>query len=170
LDILVNNAATNPHMGPLIELTEGKATKTTQVNQFAPIMWAKLACDAWMNDHGGVILNIASVGGIVVDPHIGYYNATKAALIHITRQLAYELGPAVRVNVICPGLIKTDLARAIWQEREDILGASLPLRRLGTTDDIAEAATFLCSNRASWITGQSLVVDGGALVLPIGVE
>jgi NAD(P)-dependent dehydrogenase (short-subunit alcohol dehydrogenase family) len=170
LDILVNNAATNPHMGPLIELTESKATKTTQVNQYGPVVWTKCAWDAWMGEHGGVVLNIASVGGLVVDPHIGYYNATKAALIHLTRQLAYELGPQVRVNVIAPGLIKTDLARAVWEEREDVLSKALPLRRLGTVEDIAEAATFLVSDRASWITGQSLVIDGGALALPIGVE
>jgi NAD(P)-dependent dehydrogenase (short-subunit alcohol dehydrogenase family) len=170
LDILVNNAATNPHMGPLIELTESKAAKTTQVNQYGPVVWTKLAWDAWMAVHGGVVLNIASVGGLVVDPHIGYYNATKAALIHLTRQLAYELGPKVRVNVIAPGLIKTDLARAVWEEREGVLSEALPLRRLGTVEDIAEAATFLVSDRASWITGQSLVIDGGALALPIGVK
>ncbi|MDQ0242107.1 SDR family oxidoreductase [Arthrobacter bambusae] len=170
LDILVNNAATNPHMGPLTELTESKAAKTTQVNQFAPILWTKLASEAWMAEHGGAVLNIASVGGLLVDPNIGYYNATKAALIHLTRQLAYELGPEIRVNVICPGLIKTELARAVWEAREDILSAGLPLRRLGTTDDIAQAASFLCSDRASWITGQSLVIDGGALSMPVGVN
>lgn len=170
LDILVNNAATNPHMGPLVELTASQAAKTTQVNQYGPVLWTRLAWDAWMAEHGGAIVNIASVGGMVVDPHIGYYNATKAALLHLTRQLAYELGPKVRVNVIAPGLIKTDMARAVWEEREDILSASLPLRRLGTPEDIADAATFLVSDRASWITGQSLVIDGGALVLPIGVD
>jgi NAD(P)-dependent dehydrogenase (short-subunit alcohol dehydrogenase family) len=169
IDILLNNAATNPHMGPLIELTESKASKTTQVNQYGPVLWTKLVWDAWMKEHGGSVLNVASVGGMVVDPHIGYYNATKAALLHLTRQLAYELGPKVRVNVIAPGLVKTDMARAVWEEREDILSASLPLRRLGTPEDIAEAATFLVSDRASWITGQSLVIDGGALSLPIGV-
>jgi NAD(P)-dependent dehydrogenase (short-subunit alcohol dehydrogenase family) len=170
VDILVNNAATNPHMGPLIELTESKAAKTTQVNQYAPLVWTKHAWQAWMAEHGGVVLNIASVGGLIVDPNIGYYNATKAALIHLTRQLAYELGPKVRVNVIAPGLIKTELARAVWEAREDILSATLPLRRLGTVEDIAEAATFLVSDRSSWITGQSLVIDGGALALPIGVS
>ena len=169
VDILVNNAATNPHMGPLIALSEPAAAKTTRVNQYAPLLWTRLAWDAWMAKHDGVVLNIASVGGLIVDPDIGFYNATKAALMHLTRQLAYELGPAVRVNAIAPGLVKTDLARAVWEAREGVLSARLPLRRLGTVEDIAYAARFLVSDRASWITGQSLVIDGGALALPIGV-
>jgi NAD(P)-dependent dehydrogenase (short-subunit alcohol dehydrogenase family) len=89
--------------------------------------------------------------------------------MHLTRQLAYELGPTVRVNAIAPGLVKTDLARAVWEAREHVLSARLPMRRLGTVEDIAHAARFLVSDRASWITGQSLVIDGGALALPIGV-
>ena len=92
VDILVNNAATNPHMGPLIALSEPAAAKTTRVNQYAPLLWTRLAWDAWMAKHDGVVLNIASVGGLIVDPDIGFYNATKAALMHLTRQLAYELG------------------------------------------------------------------------------
>jgi NAD(P)-dependent dehydrogenase (short-subunit alcohol dehydrogenase family) len=169
VDILVNNAATNPHMGPLIAVPESAATKTAQVNQYAPVLWTRLAWEAWMAGHDGVVLNIASVGGLIVDPGIGFYNATKAALMHLTRQLAYELGPTVRVNAIAPGLVKTDLARAVWEAREDVLSARLPMRRLGTVEDIAHAARFLVSDRASWITGQSLVIDGGALALPIGV-
>jgi NAD(P)-dependent dehydrogenase (short-subunit alcohol dehydrogenase family) len=170
VDILVNNAATNPHNGPLINITESAALKTVQVNQFGPVQWTRLVWDAWMSEHGGAVLNISSVGGMVVDPNIGFYNATKAALIHITRQLAYELGPRVRVNAIAPGLIKTELARKVWEEREEILSALLPMRRLGTVEDIAYAARFLTSDRASWITGQTLVLDGGALALPIGVK
>jgi NAD(P)-dependent dehydrogenase (short-subunit alcohol dehydrogenase family) len=170
LDILVNNAATNPHMGPLVQLTESKAMKTALVNMYAPVMWARLAWEAWMAEHGGAILNVASVGGLVVDPGIGFYNATKAALIHLTRQLAYELGPNVRVNVVAPGLVKTELSRAVWEERESVLSDALPLRRLGTVSDIAHAARFLVSDQASWITGQLLVLDGGALALPIGVK
>ena len=169
LDILVNNAATNPYMGPLVDLDLSRATKTAQVNQYGPVLWASHAWNAWMSSHGGVVLNISSVGGLVPDPGIGFYNATKAALIHLTRSLAYELGPQVRVNAIAPGLIKTEMARAIWEPREAHLSATLPLRRLGTPEDIGQAAVFLASDSASWITGQTLVIDGGATVLPIGV-
>lgn len=170
VDILVNNAATNPYMGPLIDIDLPRAAKTTKVNQFGMLTWTRAAWHAGMAERGGVVVNIASVGGLLVDPQIGYYNATKAAVIHMTRQLAYELGPAVRVNAIAPGLIKTDLARAVWEPREPILTAALPLRRLGVPEDIANAAVFLASDASSWITGQTLVIDGGALSLPVGVD
>ena len=170
VDILVNNAATNPYHGALIDLDLPRAEKTVRVNQYGMIAWTRCAWKASMAEHGGAIVNIASVGGLIVDPHIGYYNATKAAMIHLTRQLAYELGPKARVNAIAPGLIKTELARAVWEVREPILTAKLPLRRLGTPEDVANAAVFLASDASSWITGQTLVLDGGALALPIGVE
>jgi NAD(P)-dependent dehydrogenase (short-subunit alcohol dehydrogenase family) len=170
LDILVNNAATNPYHGDLIDLDLPRAEKTVRVNQYGMLAWTRCAWKASMAEHGGAVVNIASVGGLIVDPHIGYYNATKAAMIHMTRQLAYELGPKVRVNAIAPGLIKTDLARAVWEAREPILTARLPLRRLGTPEDVAHAAVFLVSDASAWITGQTLVIDGGALALPIGVE
>ncbi|WP_030434579.1 SDR family oxidoreductase [Actinoplanes subtropicus] len=170
VDILVNNAATNPYQGNLIDLDLPRAEKTVRVNQYGLIAWTSCAWKASMAEHGGAVVNIASVGGLIVDPHIGYYNATKAAMIHLTRQLAYELGPKARVNAIAPGLIKTELARAVWEVREPILTAKLPLRRLGTPEDVANAAVFLASDASSWITGQTLVLDGGALALPIGVE
>jgi NAD(P)-dependent dehydrogenase (short-subunit alcohol dehydrogenase family) len=170
VDILVNNAATNPYHGDLVDLDLPRAEKTVRVNQYGMIAWTGCAWRAWMAEHGGAVVNIASVGGLIVDPHIGYYNATKAAMIHLTRQLAYELGPKARVNAIAPGLIKTELARAVWAVREPILTAKLPLRRLGTPEDVANAAVFLASDASSWITGQTLVIDGGAVTLPIGVE
>jgi len=170
VDILVNNAATNPYHGDLVDLDLPRAEKTVRVNQYGMIAWTGCAWRAWMAEHGGAVVNIASVGGLIVDPHIGYYNATKAAMIHLTRQLAYELGPKARVNAIAPGLIKTELARAVWEVREPILTAKLPLRRLGTPEDVADAAVFLASDASSWITGQTLVIDGGAVTLPIGVE
>jgi len=170
LDVLVNNAATNPYMGDLIGLDPPRADKTVRVNQYAPVVWTRYAWHAWMAEHGGAVVNIASVGGLIVDPHIGWYNATKAALLHLTRQLAYELGPRARVNAIAPGLIKTELARAVWEPREPILTARLPLRRLGTVEDVAAAALFLASDASGWMTGQTLVLDGGATVLPVGVE
>ncbi|CAM02027.1 NAD(P)-dependent dehydrogenase (short-subunit alcohol dehydrogenase family) [Saccharopolyspora erythraea NRRL 2338] len=170
LDVLVNNAATNPYHGELIGLDPSRAEKTVRVNQYGMIAWTRCAWHAWMAEHGGAVVNIASVGGLIVDPHIGYYNATKAAMLHLTRQLAYELGPAARVNAIAPGLVKTELARAVWEVREPILTEKLPLRRLGTPEDVANAALFLASDASSWMTGQTLVLDGGALALPIGVE
>jgi NAD(P)-dependent dehydrogenase (short-subunit alcohol dehydrogenase family) len=170
LDVLVNNAATNPYMGDLLELDLPRAEKTVRVNQYGMIAWSRSAWHAWMSSHGGTIVNIASVGGMIVDPQIGYYNATKAAMLLMTRQLAYELGPRVRVNAIAPGVIKTELARAVWEAREPVLTAKLPLRRLGTVEDVANAALFLASEASSWMTGQALVLDGGATALPIAVD
>jgi NAD(P)-dependent dehydrogenase (short-subunit alcohol dehydrogenase family) len=169
VDVLVNNAATNPYHGDLLDIDLPRAEKTVRVNQYGMIAWTRCAWKASMAEHGGAVINIASVGGLVVDPHIGYYNATKAAMVHMTRQLAYEMGPKARVNAIAPGLIKTELARAVWEVREPVLTATLPLRRLGTPEDVAHAAVFLASDASSWITGQTLVIDGGALALPIGV-
>ena len=169
VDILVNNAATNPYLGPLIDIDPSRADKIVQVNQWAVIHWTQLAYRAWMAEHGGAVINLASIGGIGVEPVIGYYNVTKAAVIHITKHLASELGPAVRVNAIAPGLIKTDMARALWETYGDQMASRLPLRRLGEPADIAAAAVFLASDAASWITGTTLVVDGGALVTPVGL-
>ena len=166
LDILVNNAATNPYMGAMIDIDKGRADKTVQVNQWALLMWSQLAWRATMQEHGGSIINVASIGGLSVEPFIGYYNVTKAAVIHLTKQLAAELGPQVRVNGLAPGLVKTDFARALWEPAGDTIAARLPLKRLGEPEDIAGAALFLASDAASWITGHTLVVDGGALVAP----
>src|SRR5205823_4594609 len=141
-----------------------------RVNQYGMLAWTRYAWHAWMAEHGGVVINMASVGGLIVDPEIGYYNATKAAMLLMTRQLAYELGPKVRVNAIAPGVIKTELARAVWEARESVLTAQLPLRRLGTTEDVANAALFLASDASSWMTGQAVGLDGGAAALAIAVE
>lgn len=164
VDILVNNAATNPYMGPSIDIDLPRFDKTWQVNYRGPVVWVQEAWRASMRDHGGAIVNMASVGGLSVETHIGHYNVTKAALIHLTRTLAAELAPGVRVNGIAPGLVKTDMARALWEPNEGAIAARMPLRRLGETADIADAALFLASDMASWITGQTLVVDGGALL------
>jgi NAD(P)-dependent dehydrogenase (short-subunit alcohol dehydrogenase family) len=169
LDVLVNNAATNPYMGDLLDIDLPRAEKTARVNQYGMLAWTRCAWRAWMSEHGGVVVNMASVGGLIVDPGIGYYNATKAAMLLMTRQLAYELGPKVRVNAIAPGVVKTELARAVWEAREPILVEQLPLRRLGTVEDVANAALFLATDASSWMTGQTLVLDGGATALPIAV-
>ncbi|HVF73909.1 MAG TPA: SDR family oxidoreductase [Acidimicrobiales bacterium] len=166
LDILVNNAATNPYMGPLVDIDRGRAEKTTQVNQWGIVLWSQLAWRATMEERGGSIVNLASIGGMSVEPFIGYYNATKAAVVHLTKQLAAELGPKVRVNGLAPGLVKTDFARALWEPAGDAVAARLPLKRLGEPEDIANAALFLASDAASWMTGHTMVIDGGALVTP----
>jgi NAD(P)-dependent dehydrogenase (short-subunit alcohol dehydrogenase family) len=166
IDILVNNAATNPYMGRTIDIDLPRFDKTWQVNYRGPVVWCQEAWKASMAEHGGAIVNIASVGGLSVENHIGHYNVTKAALIHLTRTLAADLAPGVRVNAIAPGLVKTDMARALWEPAEDAIAARMPLRRLGEPADIASAALFLVSDMGSWITGQTLVVDGGALLGP----
>jgi NAD(P)-dependent dehydrogenase (short-subunit alcohol dehydrogenase family) len=164
VDILVNNAATNPYMGPAIDIDLPRYDKTFDVNLRGPLVWTQLAHKASMAERGGSVINIASVGGLSVEPSIGVYNTTKAGLIYLTRTLAAELGPNVRVNAIAPGLVKTDFARALWEQHEEALGRRLPLKRLGEPEDIAGAALFLASDLARWITGQTIVVDGGALV------
>ncbi len=164
LDVLVNNAATNPYMGPTIDIDASRADKIVQVNQWGILLWTQCAWRAWMSREGGVVLNMASVGGMAVEPAIGYYNVTKAAVIHLTRHLAAELAPSVRVNSIAPGLVKTYMARALWEPNEELLASRLPLRRLGEPEDVASAAVFLASDAASWITGTNLVVDGGAVL------
>jgi NAD(P)-dependent dehydrogenase (short-subunit alcohol dehydrogenase family) len=164
LDILVNNAATNPYLGPAIDIDAPRWDKTVQVNLSAPLFWTQAAWRARMADHGGCVVNVASIGGISVELSIGNYNVTKAALIHQTKTLARELAPGVRVNAIAPGLVKTDMARALWEPNEEGLARALPLGRLGEPTDIANAALFLASDASSWICGHTLVVDGGALL------
>lgn len=164
IDILVNNAATNPYMGKTIDIDRPRLDKTISVNWAGPLMWSQLAWQASMRERGGSVLNIASIGGLSVETSIGAYNATKAALLHLTRTLAAELAPGVRVNAIAPGLVKTDMARALWEAHESAIAKTMPLQRLGEPEDIARAAVFLSSDAASWITGSTLVIDGGALL------
>jgi NAD(P)-dependent dehydrogenase (short-subunit alcohol dehydrogenase family) len=161
LDILVNNAATNPAFGPMIETEPAMVRKVLEVNLEGALLLAQAAWRAWMREHGGVILNVASVGGLQPAPFIGIYNASKAALINMTRQLALELGPEVRVNALAPGLVKTHMARALWETGEEAIAARHPMRRIGAPDDIAGAALYLASDTAAWLTGAVLVIDGG---------
>jgi NAD(P)-dependent dehydrogenase (short-subunit alcohol dehydrogenase family) len=165
VDILVNNAATNPYFGPGIDIPLDQWDKTFQVNVRGIQAWTHAAWKAHMQQHGGTVVNIASIGGLSVEPGLAVYNTTKAAVIHLTKAMAAELGPAVRVNAIAPGLVKTDMARALWEEHGEGLARRLPTRRLGEPEDIANAALFLASDLASWITGTTLVVDGGALLV-----
>jgi NAD(P)-dependent dehydrogenase (short-subunit alcohol dehydrogenase family) len=164
IDILVNNAGTNPAYGPLIEQDHARFAKTFDVNLWAPLLWTSLAVKTWMANHGGVVVNTASIGGMHQSPYMGMYNATKAALIHVTKQLALELSPRVRVNAICPGVVRTRLAEALWKDHEQALSASTALGRIGEPADVASAVAFLVSDEASWITGETLVLDGGQLL------
>ena len=161
LDILVNNAGTNPTFGPLIEVEPGAVRKILEVNLEGPLLLAQAAWQAWMREHGGVIINVASLGGVRPSLGIGMYNTSKAALIHLTRQLALELGPGVRVNAVAPGLVKTYFARALFEHDEEGVAARFPLKRLGVPDDIAGAALFWASDASAWLTGETLLVDGG---------
>lgn len=167
LDILVNNAATNPYFGKTLGVDEARFAKTFDVNIKAPLFWSQMAHERWMKDHPGVILNIASVGGMRAEIGLGVYNLTKAALIHMTRQLASELGPS-RVVGIAPGLVKTDFAAVLVDNFGETLAARLPTKRLGEPQDIANLATFLVSDAAGWITGETYVIDGGAGVAGSG--
>jgi NAD(P)-dependent dehydrogenase (short-subunit alcohol dehydrogenase family) len=161
LDILVNNAATNPYIGPTLGVDEARYDKTFQVNLRGPLFWTKAASDMALAERPGVVINIASVGGLRAEGSLGVYNLTKAALIHLTRQLAGEMAPN-RVVGIAPGLVKTDFASVLVENYGDALAARLPTGRLGEPSDIANLAVFLASEHASWITGETYVIDGGA--------
>jgi NAD(P)-dependent dehydrogenase (short-subunit alcohol dehydrogenase family) len=158
IDHLVNNAAVNPQYGPLVDADLSAVRKVFEVNVTAVLGWTQQAMRAGLTTS---ILNVASVGGIRAGSPIGAYNASKAALIHLTRQLGVELGPKVRVNAIAPAVVKTKFASALYEGREDEVAQAYPLKRLGVPEDTAKAAAFLLSDDASWITGETLVVDGG---------
>ncbi len=165
LDILVNNAATNPYAGPTIDIDLPRWEKTLEINLTAPMFWTQLAWRSAMQDNGGSVINISSVGGLGTNPILGVYDITKAALIHLTKQLAAELGPKVRVNAIAPGLIKTDFARTLWEgSGGDRVAQSYPLKRLGEPEDVAAAALYFASDASSWVTGQILILDGGGSI------
>ncbi len=165
IDILVNNAATNPYAGPMIDADLPRWKKTIDVNMTAPFLWTQMVWQKYQKDNGGVILNIASVGGLETNPMLGVYDVTKAGLIHMTKQFAAELAPQVRVNAICPGLIKTDFARMLWEgDGGDMVAQQYPLKRLGEVEDIAAAALYLAADSGSWITGQAIVLDGGGQI------
>jgi len=165
VDVLVNNAATNPYAGPMIDADLPRWKKTIDVNMTAPFAWTQMAWQKYQQENGGVVLNISSVGGLQTNPMLGVYDVTKAALIHMTKQFAAELAPGVRVNAICPGLIKTDFARMLWEgDAGDMVAQQYPLKRLGEVEDIAGAALYLAAETGSWITGQAIVLDGGGLI------
>jgi NAD(P)-dependent dehydrogenase (short-subunit alcohol dehydrogenase family) len=163
IDILVNNAATNPYFGPVLAAELPAWDKTFEVNLRGVFVLTKLVYEAWMESHGGAIVNVASVGGIRPGIGLGVYNVSKAGVIMLTRQLARELGGNVRVNAVAPGLIKTRFAEALWGNEAilDRVLASNPMGRIGLPDEVAGVVAFLVSDAASYVNGQAIVIDGG---------
>nr|WP_030544707.1 SDR family oxidoreductase [Streptomyces albus] len=161
VDYLVNNAGTNPVFGPIADLDLNVARKVFETNVVSALAFAQLTWKAWQRENGGAIVNIASVAGVSASPFIGAYGISKAAMVNLTLQLAHEFAPSVRVNAIAPAVVKTKFAQALYEGREEEAAAAYPLKRLGTPEDIGGAAEFLLSDRAGWITGQTLVVEGG---------
>ncbi len=163
IDILVNNAATNPYFGPLLGAELAAWDKTFEVNLRGVFVLTKLVYEASMEAHGGSIVNIASIGGLRPGFGLGVYNVTKAGVIMLTRQLAREVGAKVRVNAVAPGLIKTRFAEALWGNQEilDRVLAQNPMGRIGVPEEVAAAVLFLASDAASYVNGEVLVVDGG---------
>jgi NAD(P)-dependent dehydrogenase (short-subunit alcohol dehydrogenase family) len=164
LDILVNNAATNPHFGHTLDADLALWDKTFEVNVRGVYALTQLAVAKYMGEHGGAIVNVASVGGIRVAFGLGIYNVTKAAVIHLTKQLALELGPSgIRVNAVAPGLVRTRFAEALWGNQEilDRVLQSTALGRIGEPPEIGRVVAFLASDDASFMTGEVVVIDGG---------
>ncbi len=164
IDVLVNNVGGSFQRDETIAMPLADFDATWMLNVRAPLMWTQLVWQCWMANAGGAVINMSSLGGISLQPGMGAYNASKAALNHLTRVLAADLGPGVRVNALAPGLIKTEQSASAWAANEAAIAARLPLGRLGESVDIAQAALFLASDAAAWITGEVLVIDGGASV------
>ncbi|MBO8188560.1 SDR family oxidoreductase [Streptomyces spirodelae] len=169
VDHLVNNAGTNPVFGPMAELDLAVARKVFETNVISALGFAQRTWAAWQQEHGGTIVNVASIAGLSASPFIGAYGMSKAAMINLTQQLAHEFAPKVRVNAVAPAVVKTKFAVALYEGREEEAAARYPMGRLGAPEDVAGAARFLTSDDAGWITGQTLTVDGG-LFLNAGVE
>ena len=160
LDILINNAGTNPAGGALMDVDIGAVQKTWDVNLMGPLLWSRAA---YKNELSTAIMNICSVGGIAPSQLMGAYNVSKAALIYLTKQLAYELAPDIRVNGVAPAIVKTKLSQLLW-ENEDFAKNLHLLKKLGEPEDIANAVYYMCSDDAGWVTGEVLTIDGGFLL------
>ena len=164
VDIVVCNAASNPYYGPLAGIEDDQFRKILENNVIANHWLINFAAPQMIERREGSIIIVSSIGGLRGSPAIGAYNVSKAADFQLARNLAVEYGPHnVRVNCIAPGLIRTDFARALWEDPENLRRRteSTPLRRIGDPDEIAGAAVFLASRAGAFMTGQSLVIDGG---------
>lgn len=167
IDILVNNAASNPVFGPALDCDGAAFDKIMQANVKAPFELSKLCYPSMKARGGGSIIMMSSIAGHTPDPGLGIYSVSKASLNMLTKVLAKEWGPdGIRVNAICPGLIKTKFSQALWQD-EGILNhftKRLPVARMGTTDEISPMALFLASSASSYTTGSFFYADGGAVI------
>ncbi len=167
IDILVCNAASNPYYGPLAGISDDQFRKILDNNIIANHWLISFVAPQMIERKGGSIIIVSSVGGLKASTTIGAYNVSKAADFQLARNLAAEFGPHnVRVNCIAPGLIRTDFARALWENPDNlkVYNARTPLARIGEPDEIAGAAVFLASPASTFMTGQAVVVDGGATI------
>jgi NAD(P)-dependent dehydrogenase (short-subunit alcohol dehydrogenase family) len=166
IDIIVNNAATNPIFGPLQQASDEAFEKIFAVNLKGPLELCRTAHTIMAQRGGGAIVNVASIGGMSPEAGLGLYSVSKAALVSLTKVMAQEWGAdGIRANVICPGLIKTRFSQALWQDTDiadHVLGHQ-PIRRIGVPDDVAGLALFLASDASSYCTGGVYMVDGGYL-------
>jgi NAD(P)-dependent dehydrogenase (short-subunit alcohol dehydrogenase family) len=139
------------------------ARKILDTNVVAAFSWIRKAVEAGLGspERPGAVVNVASIAGLGATGSIGWYAVSKAALIHLTVELGYQLGPDVRVNAVAPAIVKTQFAQALYEGREEKVSARYPLKRLGAPEDIAGAVSFLLSDDARWMTGQTVVIDGG---------
>lgn len=163
LDILINNTGINPVYGSLMDADLDAVRKIFDVNVVAALGYIQEAYKAWMRDNGGAIVNVASVAGIRSTGLIAAYGASKAALIRLTDELAWQLGPNIRVNAVAPGVVKTKFAGALYEAGEEQAASVYPMKRLGAPEDVAKLIGFLVSDEAAWITGETVRVDGGLL-------
>ena len=173
IDILVGNAAANPHYGPSTTIEEPAFDKIIDTNVKANLWLAKLVLPKMAQRRNGAIIFVSSIGGRRGNDDIGTYGVSKAAVEALARNLAVGWGPHnIRVNCIAPGLVKTDFARALWDDPEKLkrAEAAYPLRRIGDPEDIGGIATFLASDAARFITGQTIVADGGITISGTGRE
>jgi len=164
IDIVVNNAATNPVFGPVVETKEWAFDKIMNVNVKGPFELCKLAYPSMKERGGGVIINISSIGGVSAEEGLGIYSVSKAALISLTQVMAKEWGRLnIRSNVICPGLIKTKFSKALWGDDKMLKRflRVLPLGRVGSPEEIAGLAVFLASDAGAYCTGGVFMADGG---------
>ena len=167
IDILVCNAASNPYYGPMSGISDEQFRKILDNNVIASHWLIQMVAPQMAERKDGAIIIVSSIGGLRGTPVLGAYGISKAADFQLARNLAVEYGPSnIRVNCIAPGLIKTDFARALWDNPETLerSTANTPLRRIGEPDEIAGTAVYLASRAGSFITGQAIVVDGGATI------
>ncbi|UHG93091.1 glucose 1-dehydrogenase [Spirosoma oryzicola] len=167
IDILVNNAASNPVFGPALDCDGMAFDKIMQANVKAPFELSKLCYPSMKARGGGSIIMMSSIAGHTPDPGLGIYSVSKASLNMLTKVLAKEWGPdGIRVNAICPGLIKTKFSQALWQNEQilDHFTKRLPIARMGTTDEISPLALFLASDASSYSTGSLFYADGGTVI------